>query len=235
MSLFGKLGSLLSSSELPEEKQLEISESFPFGMCLVDTNNQIEAINSKFVNLCGLENKESLLGRSIKDIALFQKFILDDMRQQEYSGTTQGNELNVGLSGSGSEVFFKYFVVPLSGSRLILLEDISELKRVQKDVGDYISKLRLEQSRLSASINSLPLGFIILDYKNNIMIKNAAVDTILDLKDFEGSVFLRGDMANISDKLRQAYDLDIKSEECMRSRENVNSGDIIFGSCFERV
>jgi signal transduction histidine kinase len=111
----------------------------------------------------------------------------------------------------------------------------SDIERLQKDIAGYIQKLRLEQSRLSASINSLPVGFVILDFKNNILIKNRAVDTILDLKDLEGNVFLRGDMAYISDKLRASYDLDIKSDECMKTNKAIESGDVVYGTKILRI
>src|SRR3972149_9229638 len=113
--------------------------------------------------------------------------------------------------------------------------NLDEYRRLEEDTKNYIRKLQEEQSRFLASINSLPLGFIIVDVKNNILIKNQAVDQILGLEDMEGTTFLRGDVGNIEEKLRGSFDLKRQWERCLREHKTVDIGDIEFGGKFLRI
>jgi PAS domain S-box-containing protein len=87
---------------------------------------------------------------------------------------------------------------PLSGvgdkitSVLVVSRDVTENKKAQEDlkkekesvelkVKERTRQLREEQARLTASINSLSFGFVLLDLADKILLKNPAVGRILEI------------------------------------------------------
>lgn len=121
-------------------------------------------------------------------------------------------------------------------TRLILtIEEISDRKRLEQDALDYVRKLKEDESRFIASINSLPLGFIIVDVKSNILIKNQAVDKILGLTEMEGNILLKGDIEAIEGKLKGFYDLKTKWELSLKARKAIVEKTVAFGAKFLRL
>ena len=106
---------------------------------------------------------------------------------------------------------------------------------MEEDIRGYIERIKEEQSRLLASIGSLPVGFLIIDIKNNILIKNKAIEQILDLKDLEGSILLRGDIVNVEDKFKPDFDLRKAYEGCMQEKKPLEFKEVSFGKKFLRI
>lgn len=94
------------------------------------------------------------------------------------------------------------------------------------DAQNYIQKLKQEQARFMASINSLKQGFLILDIKNNILIKNDAIDKMLNLKDLEGNVLLKGDMEVIEEQVKESFSLLKLIDECLAKKDRIVAADI---------
>ena len=104
------------------------------------------------------------------------------------------------------------------------------IQKLEEDIQGYIKRLKEEQSRLLASINSLPLGFIIIDVKNNILIKNPAIDKILGIGDeLPGSVLLRGDISVIENKFAGSWDLKANWEACLNEKKLIDAKEVNLG------
>lgn len=87
---------------------------------------------------------------------------------------------------------------------------------------ESIRELREEQARLLASINNLSLGFVLADIRGHIILKNSAVDRILEL----------GEMDTTSDAVAATLDgaLNFKSRaaECMRERKVIELKEVTY-------
>jgi two-component system phosphate regulon sensor histidine kinase PhoR len=106
---------------------------------------------------------------------------------------------------------------------------------VHDDVVNYVNRIKEEQSRLLATIESLQLGFLIIDIKNNILIKNIALDSILQLKDM-GSILLLGDIADVSDGLlKTGFDLRTSYERSISERSTLEFKEVTLGDKFLHV
>ncbi len=70
-----------------------------------------------------------------------------------------------------------------------LLEDLEQEKKiVEQKVQERTEALFIEHSRFVASTNSIPLGFLVLDIENNILIKNDAVKSALNISSDEYAI-----------------------------------------------
>lgn len=115
-----------------------------------------------------------------------------------------------------------------------LLEDLdAEKKKVEDKVREKTRELREEQARLLASINSLSFGFIIADTNNKVIVKNAALSTILELTEEPTSV------QDIVDSFKGvASGLDALSHscrECIDLKKAVELKEISHGKKYLRV
>lgn len=103
---------------------------------------------------------------------------------------------------------------------------------LDRDVTNYVDRIKEEQSRLLASIESLQLGFLIIDTKNNILIKNSALDRILGIEDM-GSILLLGDIEVLCQGLAAAgFDLRQAFEKTILDRSTQEFKDVVFGEKF---
>lgn len=117
---------------------------------------------------------------------------------------------------------------------LNLLEDLdAEKKKVEDKVREKTRELREEQARLLASINSLSFGFIIADTNNRVIVKNAALSTILELTEEPVSV------QDIVDSFKGvASGLDVLSHscrECIDLKKAVELKEIPYGKKYLRI
>lgn len=79
--------------------------------------------------------------------------------------------------------------VALEKARVELQNKINELETVKKSIEGEVKlktkELLEEQARLLASINSLPLGFVITDSNFNLILKNIAIEKMLGISGIE--------------------------------------------------
>lgn len=103
------------------------------------------------------------------------------------------------------------------------------------DIKNYVLRIKEEQSRLLGSIAGLSLGFLIIDTKNNILIKNVALDSILGLED-HSQILLFGDMGNIEEVFTK-YGFDLKSayQRAISERATQEFKDVPFGGKFLHI
>ena len=115
-----------------------------------------------------------------------------------------------------------------------LLEDLdTEKKKVEDEVQEKTKELRKEQARLLASINSLSFGFVIADTNDKVIVKNAALSTILELTEEPTSV------KDIIDSFKGiASGLDVLTHscrECIDLKKVVELKEISHGKKYLRV
>jgi len=89
---------------------------------------------------------------------------------------------------------------------------------------DWLSEER-EKSRLTAAVDSMPVGFMIVDDYQKLIKKNPAVDKILGPCD-EGE----WSVAAIRAKIGSAYDFAGDVIKCYRQRIQIGPNDVLFGS-----
>lgn len=112
-------------------------------------------------------------------------------------------------------------------------QEISEKNVALQKARDDISKgwfdLQEEKARLTASISSLALGFILTDSKENIVMMNPVANQILNLQ--EG---IR-EFEHIEDILKDACDLHELHLKCETEKKTIEKKDLVFGSKFLRI
>lgn len=144
-------------------------------------------------------------------------------------------------SGVEQQIFLEreleHKVEELRGVRIAmmnLLEDLdAEKKRFEIDVQEKTKELREEKARLLASINSLSLGFIIADTDDMVIVKNAAISTILELAEEPTSV---RDIVNSFKGVSAGLDVLVHScRECIDLKKVVELKEISHGKKYLRI
>ena len=90
-------------------------------------------------------------------------------------------------------------------------------------------QIQMEKARLLASVNSISLGFLMLDINGKTLIKNPAIEKIIGIKADYSS------MDSISHLLGPAFGLKEKFNKCINERIAVNSANINFNNKFFRL
>jgi signal transduction histidine kinase len=117
---------------------------------------------------------------------------------------------------------------------LNLLEDLDiEKKKVEDEVRGKTKELREEKARLLASINSLSFGFIIADTNDTVIVKNAAISSILELTQEPTSV---RDIVDSFRGVSAGLDVLVHScRECIDLKKVVELKEISHGKKYLRV
>src|SRR3989344_5715463 len=103
------------------------------------------------------------------------------------------------------------------------------------DIANYVLRIKEEQSRLLGAIGGLSLGFLIIDTKNNILIKNLALDSILGLED-HAQVLLLGDMSGIEEILmKSGFDLRSAYQRTISEHVTTEFKDVTLGGKFLHI
>ena len=111
-----------------------------------------------------------------------------------------------------------------------LLEDLdAEKKQVEAKVILRTRELAEERAQLVASINSLALGFLLIDNNERIILKNPAVTRIFGLAGDNLS------LETLAGALRDNFDLASRCRECLITGKVTDQKDILFGSKFLRI
>lgn len=108
-----------------------------------------------------------------------------------------------------------------------------EKESVERKVIERTQELKEEKARLLASINSLSFGFIIADINDKVIVKNAAISTILDLSQEPTSV---QDLSDLSKEHSSELDVLAHScRECVSLKKVVKLKEISHGKKYLRV
>ncbi len=120
---------------------------------------------------------------------------------------------------------------------LNLLEDargfeeelVKSKTNIEAQVWERTQQLKEEESRLMASINSLSLGFIMVDVAGKAIITNKAIERFFT-PDLDESIF----DATIR-SLRGSFDLDANYKKILSEKKQIDAKSIPFGSKYLRI
>lgn len=116
----------------------------------------------------------------------------------------------------------------------ILEEKLAEEKAsIERKVVERTQELKEEQARLLASINSLSFGFIIADVNDRVIVKNAAISSILELTEEPTSV--RDIVASFKGVASELDLLTHSCRECIDLKKDVELKEISHGKKYLRV
>lgn len=184
----------------------------------------------------GKSVENELVGTDALKLPFYFESGLDKLIRKVLGGEKFDTEISfISLAGAKGS-FRRYLGIPASEKIVLMALDITEQRRMEGDTLDYVRKIKEEQSQLLASINSLPLGFIIIDLKNNLLIENEATDRILGLPQLEGAdVFLKGDISLIEERLKKSFDLRTNYEKCVKEKKSFDFKEVAFENKFLRI
>ena len=110
-----------------------------------------------------------------------------------------------------------------------LLEKNNALVLAQEEIGKGSTQIQMEKARLIASVNSISLGFIMFDAKGEILIKNPAVEKIVNIE----SGYLNID--SIDQLLGKNFSLKEKFNKCIEGKSPINDKNINFNDKYFRL
>lgn len=233
---------LSNSTRNPKNLTEIIFEYAPIGIATITRQGIFNSFNSKFLEIHGGKLKSEFIGLDALKFPFYKETGLDNFILKALDGQMFDTEVSFTSSIGAKKSFRRYLGVPVLGpdgktteTVLLMVEDITNQKRLEIDIQDYLRKLREEQSRFLASINSLSLGFIIIDIKNNLLIKNKAADYILGLPHLGGEIFLKGDIIQIEERLKDHFDLRASYERCLEKKQVIDVKEVKFDSKFLRI
>lgn len=216
-----------------------IIDEIPDGICCIRRDGVLEYANPAYRRLPGVATDSSI---GLFEQSFYKNADLWNKVQKVFEGVPFEVEVQCQVADHLRKVYHVRGTPqkPQNGRGcervIVVVEEITERKQMEEDMEHYIKNIRNEQIRFLASINSLAIGFVIIDTKNNILIKNGAVDTILNLQDMEGSVLLMGDISYIEEKLKSdTFDLHSRWQEAIVQRKVILEKEILYGSKFLRI
>lgn len=128
-----------------------------------------------------------------------------------------------------------------------LHEQIAKEKEgIERIVKQRTAELEQERSRLESSINSLNIGFIITDTKNNIVNMNSTAKRLLCLaeKGKKGkpgvlvdplAINFECDINDVIEQLKDSFDFKKNLERCYKERQLIDVGEIEFREIFLHI
>lgn len=90
-------------------------------------------------------------------------------------------------------------------------------------------QIQMEKARLLASVNSISLGFLMLDATGKTLIKNPAVEKAIGIK----SDYV--DIDSIDQQLGKAFSIKEKFNKCIEERTTVNDNNVNFNNKYFRL
>ena len=112
-------------------------------------------------------------------------------------------------------------------------DEIGELAKAFNQMTEKLQQgtreLKEEQARLLASINSLSFGFIILDKRHRVLLKNTVITKLFELKNNDEI-----SIDHISGFLGGHFDIKAEAERCMKGKTVCEIKEIVLGAKFLR-
>jgi PAS domain S-box-containing protein len=118
----------------------------------------------------------------------------------------------------------------LEDSRDLSEQLVNEKAGVERKVEQRTAEVKAERLRLEASINSLNVGFIIIDDKRKIITTNRAFSTIIDLQ-----LGTQPDLDQLTHKLKRYYDIQRAIDNCLLKGTEVSKDGIKFDTKVLRI
>lgn len=105
-----------------------------------------------------------------------------------------------------------------------------EKEHIEREVIERTQELKDERARLTASIDSIPFGFLIADNNGRVLMENAALAKLFRLDGRKG-ITIEG----IGKQLGNNIDLKGETEQCMKGRAVCRIPEMLFESKFLRA
>jgi len=145
----------------------------------------VEKSNSAATNLLGKTSSEELEERPIQTI--FGTEIADSIKQKLASNDKDSLEFELSQHSASTPVSLRTSVIKNSdGSTagyILVFRDVTKERAVKADIERQIvertEELHQEQTKLKTSIESLSVGFVMIDADNNVLMSNEAVNQII--------------------------------------------------------
>ncbi len=203
------------------------------GVVMFNSHWELEIINIQAKKLLGLPEAE---------VGLFD--VLDklsskiDIRSQIERAVSKNIDIPKSLITLGDKILEIVIlrVKDNDGENLgavVVFHDVTESQKakeiIEREVVERTHELQEEHARMLASINSLSLGFALINLKQEIVVHNQAMMRILEAKDGEPL------FDTISEKLNGSFDLKGSYELCVKEKKAVDVKDLQFGTKFIRA
>jgi PAS domain S-box-containing protein len=108
-------------------------------------------------------------------------------------------------------------------------ERTADLAKAKNEVSRGWMQLQKEKARVVASITSLPLGFVMTDTQNNIVVSNPALEKIFNFTQDKWTLM------DIAKQLGGSFDLVKNCQACLIEKKTIDVKDISYGSKFLRI
>lgn len=228
------------------DRATTIVSSMSEGLFVIDKNYRLTILNPEAAQLFGFSEK-AVLGRNLSEITkMYKKGIDVPVDERPLMRTLKtGESVVVGLEddysllGVGGNQFpVALATAPLKRDQeivgaLVTFRDISRDKRVketiEKTVEERTHDLVKEQARLTASIRSLSLGFIMINRSGKVVLSNEVVQKVLGCKEMPKSF---DDLVAI---LGKYVDLPHMRIQCEQQQQPVHADSISFGTKWIRL
>lgn len=198
---------------------------------VINSKGNIILINPFTESFLGYR-KDQLIGEGIK------KILPEGYSSGEGEAmTATGQKIPVNIYTAGYTDNFSGYK-----ATILTLADIQVLKKLHQDlqaekanveekVKERTFELKEEHARLSASINSLSVGFILVDQSLNIFTANGSSTKIL----FKDGPPHQVTFSAISGRLKNSIDLELEVKKCIKEKKIIDFKEIRFGTFFLRI
>ncbi len=243
---------------LEDEKELEetlrkehdrldlILNSMGEGLLVIDTDFNVTAMNPAAEKL--LETKAKVIvGKKWSELAAtYKKESPTPLSERSFTKAIKEGKTTITSleedhwykTATGKNFPIVSVTAPLSVAGKIVgavkvFRDASHEKQskdaIEKQVADRTRQLWEERARMFASINSLHMGFIVADAKNEIIVKNPAVSELLKINDSEITV------AKLAEEFKANFDLMAECAKCIEKSASWGKDDVYYKDKFLRV
>ncbi|OGL30904.1 hypothetical protein A3F37_00485 [Candidatus Saccharibacteria bacterium RIFCSPHIGHO2_12_FULL_41_12] len=226
-----------SSSPISELLYQDVFFSAPFGIYTLDAVGVITSFNPKMAELSG-NKPENAVGLNALHLKSYKNVGLDKLFIKGIAGKAFETEVEYHSHLANKKTIRHYRGIPIqdrgiSGQArlLLIVEDITSRKAMEKEIKD-------EETRLRASIESLSIGYIMTGPDNEMLLINKAAKAIftldtssaypatraIDVSDIKVKIDLDFIQETLGDKINLVKQLD----ESRRERKNISIKDISY-------
>ncbi|MBI4457775.1 PAS domain S-box protein [Candidatus Uhrbacteria bacterium] len=134
--------------------------SSPVGIYTLDKNGVIESFNPKMVELSGVKNAAEVIGTNALELQTYKDAGLDKYFREGLAGKPFETKTRYVSYYGRKETYRHYLGVPLRGPSgktverlLLLVDDITEQKRLEAELADYTKTLEVEVAARTAELS----------------------------------------------------------------------------------
>ncbi|HTY40148.1 MAG TPA: PAS domain S-box protein [Candidatus Paceibacterota bacterium] len=138
-----------------------VFEHAPVGIYTLNTEGVIESFNPKMVEMAGAKNASEVLGMNALEMPSYKEVGLDEMFRKGLAGETFDTETRYISQTGKKETWRHYRGVPIKlpegkvGRLLLLVEDITERKKLEQQLSEYAKKLEAEVQERTKKLENL--------------------------------------------------------------------------------